>query len=100
MRLVRRVRSCVLEHRIDCGYQRLEFNDSRKDRAVADFSIDHERRTLVDLKRMEFGRRCANALLDFRRSRALQQFSGVDATRFSSNLSGNIPIADLLRNAA
>src|SRR5438067_11028695 len=43
---------------------------------------------------MKFSSRCAHALFDFRRSRALEQFSKIDSACFSTDLSGNIPIAD------
>jgi hypothetical protein len=85
MRLVRGVRNCIIKHRIDCSRQRLKFDNSRKDRAVTDLGIDDKRRTLVDLERVKFSRRRANPLFDFRRSRALQQFSGIDTTRFSAD---------------
>src|SRR5439155_444006 len=72
----------------------LKFDNSRKDRAVTDLGIDHKRRTLVYLERVKFSRRRANPLFDFRRSRALHQFSGIDTTRFSADLSRNIPGTD------
>src|SRR6266404_1341128 len=94
MCFVRRVGGGGVKHRIDCSCQRMELHNSRKTGTVADLSIDHERRTLCNLKCMEFGSRDANALFDFRRSRALEQFSGVHSTRFRAGLSGNIPAAD------
>ena len=72
MRLVCRVGSCVIEHRINCGSQGVELHNSRKDRAITNLGVNHESRPLRDLERVKFGRRFANALFDFTRSRAIQ----------------------------
>src|SRR5206468_312941 len=57
MRLVRRVRSSVIEHRIERCSQRLEFYNPGKQCAVTDFGLDQECRALRDLKGMKFRRR-------------------------------------------
>ena len=56
MRLVRRVGSCVIEHRINCGSQGVELHNSRKDRAITNLGVNHESRPLRDLERVKFGR--------------------------------------------
>src|SRR5206468_1556589 len=56
MRLVRRVCNCVVKHRIECRRQGLELDNPRKDRAITNLGVDHERRPLRDLKRVKFGR--------------------------------------------
>ena len=56
MRLVRRVRGCVIQHRVESGRQRLQFDYAGKDGAVANFSVDYERRALRDLKGTKFRR--------------------------------------------
>src|SRR5262249_1524879 len=95
MRFVRRVGSCVIEHRIDCSSQRLEFHNSREDRAVANLGVDYERWSLRYLERAKFSRRCANAFFGFRRSRAFAEAPGVVPARCGPNFDGNVPVPDL-----
>ena len=95
MRLVRRVRSGVVEHRIKRGCQGLELYNTGEHRAIANFRVDDECRALGDLERMKFCGRCANALLDLGRTRALEQLFFVNLAGASSNLGGNFPIAHL-----
>src|SRR6266481_5993803 len=94
VRFVGRVRSDVVQHRIDCRCQWLKSDDSGKDHTIADLSIDHERGSLRDLKRTKFGRRCSNALFNCGRFRALEQFPGINRTCLATDFSGNIPISN------
>ena len=86
MRLVRRVRGDVVEHRIKRGRQGLKLYYAGKHRAIANFRVDDKRRALGDLERMKFCRRCANALLNLGRSRALEQLLVVYLAGTRSNL--------------
>src|SRR4029453_14613483 len=89
MRLVRCVRSSVVEHRIKRGRQGLELYNTGKHRAIANFGIDDECRSLGDLERMKFCRRCANALFDLGRTRALEELFLVNLGSARSNLGGD-----------
>ena len=95
MRLVRRVRGDVVEHRIKRGCQGLKLYNAGKHRAIANFRVDDKRRALGHLERMKFRRRCANALFNLGRSRALEQLLVVYFAGTRSNLCGNFPIAHL-----
>src|SRR6266536_18289 len=44
---------------------------------------------------MKFGRRCSNALFNYRRFRALEQFAGLDTGSFRPDFSRNIPVSDV-----
>jgi len=54
MRGMRRINHRVVEHAIERGDKRLQLHHSGKDRAIADFCVDEKRRSLRDLKRVEF----------------------------------------------
>src|SRR6476620_8087044 len=95
MRLVRRICTCVVEHRIKCRSQGLDLYNSRKDRTIADLRVDHERWPLRDPERVKFSCGSANPLFDFRRSGMLAQFFGLDPAGFSTDFNGNIPVTDL-----
>src|SRR5882724_12225012 len=54
MRLMRRISRRVVQHAVECRRQWFEFHHSGKNRAVSNFGIDNERRSLRDLHRVEF----------------------------------------------
>src|SRR5436189_6432070 len=95
MRLVRRVRSSILEHRLERRSQRLKFYNPGKYCAVADFGVDQECRALRDLKGMKFRRRSANALFDLVRTREFEQLFLFNAGSRRTDLSGDFPFAYL-----
>src|SRR6202035_62773 len=95
MRPMRRVHGSVVEHRIErCG-QWLEVYNPGKHCAIANFGVDQECRTLRNLERMKFRRRCANALFNLVRTRELEQLFPVTVASRCSYLGVDFPIADV-----
>ena len=68
---VRAISSKIVKHRIDRRGHRRDFSKAGKDRAIADWGVDHEGWSLCHLQSVKFRGALANAGLDLRRFGAL-----------------------------
>src|SRR5882724_12454332 len=93
MRLVRSIGRRVVQHAVECRRQWFEFHHSGKNRAVSDFRIDNERRSLRDLHRAEVRSAGTDTLFHRGGLRRLEQFLFFQVACSRADFGGNVPIA-------
>ena len=69
---MRAISNKIVEHRIDRRGHRRDFSEAGEDRAIADWGVDHEGRSLGHLQCVKFRCALANAGLDLRQFGALE----------------------------